>query len=271
MAFFIFFLSLLMQFGSPLSLEALASQFSASAHGLAYDLQTQEGLNMDCLKVFYFQGRQVGVFHSSKEQQGSGYNAVYSAEWVEGAWQRKSKLSERGSQPTMFAVGGGSSAVLVLYELENHEKGNTIAIRYYDTLGSLFNNSFLYEYQLSQTNDQKHVINIGTPSVDGIELVQAENPRQFSLYKLSIRHHFSPDGKNDYPALGHVSLNPLRDFVDGQKHWVGGCKENYSDWAGATDGEAMAAIRKIGFLGKIGQRDVFELEEGGKTQKYYFY
>jgi len=51
----------------------------------------------------------------------------------------------------------------------------------------------------------------------------------------------------------------LRDFVNAKGVWVGGCKENYTDWQGNSDTKVEDAIRKIGLLGKIGQRDMFEL------------
>jgi hypothetical protein len=61
---------------------------------------------------------------------------------------------------------------LVFYELENHQKGNTIAIRFYENTQKLESNNFLYEYQLSQLIDKKKVVNIGTPSVDSITLTK---------------------------------------------------------------------------------------------------
>lgn len=54
-------------------------------------------------------------------------------------------------------------------------------------------------------------------------------------------------------------MNPLRDFVDKNKNWIGGCKENYTDWKGYTDTNVLNAMRKIGVNGKIGQRDFFSI------------
>ena len=59
---------------------------------------------------------------------------------------------------------------LIAYELENHEHGNTFALRYYENYDRLFVNNFLYEYQLVQQIDGKSVRNIGTPSIDFIQL-----------------------------------------------------------------------------------------------------
>lgn len=60
---------------------------------------------------------------------------------------------------------------LVLYELENHQHGNTIAIRYYESVDKLKVNNFLYEYQLNQKIDRNNVRNIGTPSVDNVTFI----------------------------------------------------------------------------------------------------
>jgi hypothetical protein len=100
------------------------------------------------------------------------------------------------------------------------------------------------------------VVNVGTPSVDGIECVSLSADPTHSIYRLDIRYHYSPDGSNDYPGIGSVILDPHRDFVDSKGNWVGGCKENYS-WTSRRDTAALAAIRKAGFQGKIGQRDRF--------------
>jgi hypothetical protein len=61
-------------------------------------------------------------------------------------------------------------AYLVLYELENHSKGNTVAIRFYENTQKLEANNFLYEYQLNQYIDKKKTVNIGTPSVESISV-----------------------------------------------------------------------------------------------------
>ena len=112
---------------------------------------------------------------------------------------------------------------------------------------------------------------MGTPSVESIQITKKEVDSKFNEFKLSIKFHYCPDGSHDYPGFGTVNLVPLRDFVDGQSHWIGGCKENYGDWSGSADSKVENAIRKIGVQGKIGQRDVFWLQEGGNLNKYYFY
>lgn len=132
-------------------------------------------------------------------------------------------------------------------------------------------NNFLYEYQLIQINDGKRVVNIGTPSVDSIVVTKQETDAKFSEFRLNIKYHYCPDGQNDFPGYGHVNLKPLRDFVDSKSHWIGGCKENYTDWQGLSDVKVENAIRKINIQGKIGQRDLFELNENGQINKYYFY
>ena len=91
---------------------------------------------MDCLKYVYYPSEGVsnpthGVFHSSREQSGSGYNALYYAQPQGDSWTKIAKLSSRGSQGYIQVIELPQTAYLVLYELENHEKGNTIAIRLY--------------------------------------------------------------------------------------------------------------------------------------------
>jgi hypothetical protein len=52
-------------------------------------------------------------------------------------------------------------------------------------------------------------------------------------------------------------LRPLRDFVDKNKNWIGGCIQNYTDWTGKSDVNVSNAIKRLGITGKIGQRDSF--------------
>lgn len=120
---------------------------------------------MDCLKAIKNKNNDIiGVFHSSIEQKTSGFNAIYFARQTNSVWNKISKFSERGSQGYIYEIPD-TTAYLVLYELENHQKGNTIAIRFYENTQRLDANNFLYEYQLVQTIDSKKVVNIGTPSV----------------------------------------------------------------------------------------------------------
>lgn len=72
--------------------------------------------------------------------------------------------------------------------------------------------------------DGKKVVNIGTPSVEAITLTKKETDPKFNQYKLTLKFHYCPDGSHDYPGFGEVTLFPLRDFVDKQSHWMGGCK-----------------------------------------------
>lgn len=88
---------------------------------------------------------------------------------------------------------------------------------------------------------------------------------------MKIKFHYSPDGSHDLPGYGYMNLNPLRDFIDKNGNWIGGCKENYSDWKGYTDTNVLNAMRKIGVNGKIGQRDFFSIENSGKVYRYYLY
>lgn len=88
---------------------------------------------------------------------------------------------------------------------------------------------------------------------------------------MKLKFHFSPDGSHDLPGYGSVNFKPLRDFVDKQGKWIGGCKQNYTDWSGIEDLITEKAIRKIGLTGKIGQRDIFEISDGSSTSKYYLY
>lgn len=76
---------------------------------------------------------------------------------------------------------------------------------------------------------------------------------------VKVKFHYSPDGSHDFPGMGYVNFKPLRDFVDKSGKWVGGCKENYSDWKGSSDVNVLNAMRKIGVTGKIGQRDSFTI------------
>ena len=92
---------------------------------------------MDCLKAIKNKNEDViGVFHSGIEQKASGYNAVYFAKQTNSIWNKISKISERGSQAYIYEVPD-STAYLVLYELENHQKGNTIAVRLYENTQKL--------------------------------------------------------------------------------------------------------------------------------------
>ncbi len=132
-------------------------------------------------------------------------------------------------------------------------------------------NNFLYEYQLEQKIDGKQVRNVGTPSIDSIDLILKEYDPKFSQYYLKIKFHYSPDGSHDYPGFGYINLKPLRDFIDKNGNWVGGCKQSYTDWKGSTDSNVLNAMRKIGVTGKIGQRDSFTIQTQGKINRYYFY
>ncbi|CAM6001538.1 unnamed protein product [Sphagnum balticum] len=114
------------------------------------------------------------------------------------------------------------------------------------------------------------MVNIGTPSVDSITLIQQESDSRLNQYRLQIKYHYCPDGRNDYPGMGSVNLVPLRDFTN-KGVWVGGTKANYSDWVGVTDTKVLAAIRRLDIQGKIGQRDGFTLMEGGVASRYYLY
>ena len=81
---------------------------------------------MDCFKIAYHPeagsaGVYYGVFHSSKEQSGSGYNALYFAEPTSispNEWTAVKKLSSRGSQGYIYLMDQmPKTAFLVLYEL----------------------------------------------------------------------------------------------------------------------------------------------------------
>ena len=171
-------------------------------------------------------------------------------------WKNQKKLSERGSQGTIFLIDG-KDFILVSYELENHEKGNTLAIRFYENINKLRENNFLYEYQLDQFIDGKSVRNVGTPSIEKITLMKEESHPQFNQYQLSIKFHYSPDGSHDLPGEGFVNLLPLRDFVNEKGEWVGGCKQSYTGWRGFSDVTVLQVMRVAGCEGKIGQRDFF--------------
>ena len=111
------------------------------------------------------------------------------------------------------------------------------------------------------------MVNVGTPSVEGIQVTKLSEDSKLAEFKLGIKFHYCPDGRNDFPGMGEVIIKPGRDFVDKEGRWVGGCKEDYSDWKGVSDEAVETAIRRIGMRGKIGQRDLFVLE----GQKYYLY
>ena len=87
--------------------------------------------------------------------------------------------------------------------------------------------------------------------------MKKEADEKYNEFALKLKFHFSPDGSHDLPGYGSVNLKPLRDFIDKQGKWVGGCKQNYSDWSGIEDLITEKAIRRIGLSGKIGQRDLF--------------
>ena len=59
--------------------------------------------------------------------------------------------------------------------------------------------------------------------------------------------------------------------MDSKGQWIGGSKENYSDWKGNTDLKVQQAIARLGLYSKIGQRDLFILVEDGRPNKYYIY
>ena len=88
---------------------------------------------------------------------------------------------------SFFKSTGG---IFLLYELQNHDlgKGNTLAVRYYESYEQLTINIFLYEYQLQRKVDWISVKNIGTPSIEEIKpVVLLDNPeiRKFkNIYKL---------------------------------------------------------------------------------------
>lgn len=98
-----------------------------------------------------------------------------------------------------------------------------------------------------------------------------EYDQKFNQYYLKIKFHYSPDGSHDLPGFGYINLRPLRDFIDKNGQWIGGCKQAYTDWKGYTDSVVMNAIRKIGVTGKIGQRDSFSIISQGRTYNYYLY
>ena len=68
-----------------------------------------------------------------------------------------------------------------------------------------------------------------------------------------------------------MTVYPLRDFVDKNGKWIGGCYQTYKDWRGYSDINVLNAFRKIGVNGKIGQRDSFVLQNGNTQRKYYLY
>lgn len=84
------------------SVEALASQLESGLEQPLYDIKTQEGLNMDCLKIIKKSEQQlIGVFHSSKEQQSINYNALYLSSKTT-VWTKIVQLSQRGSQGYLY-------------------------------------------------------------------------------------------------------------------------------------------------------------------------
>ena len=122
------------------------------------------------------------MFHSGNIT--THYSSLYFAEQdSSGNWVNQNKLSERGSQGTLFYIPE-TSYILVAYELENHERGNTLAIRFYENLDKLRRNNYLYEYQLDQFIDKKQVRNIGTPSLEKISLTKSHNDPQYNEYYL---------------------------------------------------------------------------------------
>ena len=84
----------------------------------------------------------------------------------------------------------------------------------YDSLDKLASNNFAYEYQLRQLVNGKRMINIGTPSVEYIQVVSYSSEPHKVQYSLSIKFHYCPNGRDDYPGKGEVNLVPNRDFVD---------------------------------------------------------
>ena len=114
-------------------------------------------------------------------------------------------------------------------------------------------------------------MNIGTPSVENVTVLQSQANIHKSRLNLTIKFHYSPDGKRDAPGYGSVDLMPMRDFVDTKGQWVGGCKEHYLGWSGSTDRQVQQAIARVHPYSKIGQRDVFSLLENGVINQYYLY
>lgn len=79
---------------------------------------------MDCLKVAYGKEVPIGVFHSGNIT--THYSSLYYAELntineygLSSGWKNQKKLSDRGSQGTIFLIDG-QDFILVSYELENH-------------------------------------------------------------------------------------------------------------------------------------------------------
>ena len=86
------------------NLSSIAQQIAQNTYQMRYSMTTNEGYNMDCLKVIYRGNQsQLGVFHSSKSQS-DPYNRLYAATRFNEnqGFSILTKVSERGSQGTIL-------------------------------------------------------------------------------------------------------------------------------------------------------------------------
>ncbi|KAJ6493268.1 hypothetical protein C8R45DRAFT_184913 [Mycena sanguinolenta] len=195
-----------------------------AADAAIYDAKDNLGHSMDTAKIIQApEGDYLAVYHTLLDADHQFHSSVATSKdlrtftWAAG-------FGAGTSQPTIFAVDGGSAGYVVAWE---QEPTNHIAVRYFPDRHHLLEGNATRAFNAPQTLSRCAE---GTPSIHSIEL------------RPDIDHN-----------VIHIGGHYFRDCrVDRQQR---GTLTNFTTWVTEPQPELDAALEAWGVAGNIGGRD----------------
>lgn len=193
-----------------------------------YRLRDASGRGMDCLKVFQpvgdkYAGVYYGVYHV-REKDVFRVRLARSTDLT--SWEVVTLLDRHGSQPTVWPCENGG--YVLAYEKDG-PNSCWIRLRYYADLSQLCAATHASEFDIKRTLAQTAE---GTPSFDRVEL----GSDGIEDSQIHLRFHYFKNVDVDQLAVGTL--------------------KNFKSWKAAPLEEANAALRRQGWRGNLGDRDL---------------
>lgn len=199
------------------------------AEAKIYQLKTDQGRRMDCLKVFqpigtHYHGKYYGIYHRLER----GVFGVYLAQSTDlRIWKDVVLLDKHASQPTMYPCNDGR--LLLAYE-KDAPNSCWIRLRSYDHLPHLFEAKHSNEYDIPRSLAPTAE---GTPSFESVSI--GKNGLDDS--EIRLRFHYFKNVRVDQLAFGKL--------VD------------FKSWESEVSVQINNAFSSKGWDGNLGDRDRF--------------
>lgn len=199
-----------------------------TAESYAYKLRDDQGMGMDCLKVFQSKdktgGEVMGVYHHRK----GGVFFIHLARSLNLVdWTHLTALDRHASQATIWPCDNG--AFLLAYE-KDAPNSCWIRIRYYENQTSLISGKHVREFDIARTLAPTAE---GTPNFESVTMEGA----RLDVSEIRLRFHYFKNVRTDQLAKGVLT--------------------NFTSWDAAPSDTINTKLIKNGWRGNLGDRDRF--------------